>query len=46
MRIFVELWLKKKDDMPVDNLRKLAEAFDTLEHPVLTMKRTSVKQGV
>jgi hypothetical protein len=32
--------------MPVDNLRKLAKAFDTLEDHVLTMKHTSVKQGV
>jgi hypothetical protein len=32
--------------MPDDNLRKLLEAFDTLEDPVLAMKRTSVKQGV
>jgi hypothetical protein len=46
MRIFVGLWLKKKEEMPVDNLRKLAEAFDTLEDPMLAMKRTSVKWGV
>jgi hypothetical protein len=32
--------------MPVDKLQKLVAAFDTLEDPVLTMKRTSVKQGV
>jgi hypothetical protein len=31
MRMFVGLWLKKKEEMPVDNLKKLAEAFDTLE---------------
>jgi hypothetical protein len=46
MRIFVGLWPKKKEEMPVDNLRKLAKAFDTLEDPVLTIKCTSVKQGV
>jgi hypothetical protein len=46
MRIFVRLWPKKKEEMPVDNLKKLAEAFDTLEDPVLTMKCTSVKLGV
>jgi hypothetical protein len=46
MRIFVRLWLKKKEEMLVNNLRKLAEAFNTLEDPVLIMKRTSVKQGV
>jgi hypothetical protein len=32
--------------MPVDNLKKIAEAFDTLEDPVLTMKGRSVKWGV
>jgi hypothetical protein len=42
-RIFVALWPKKKEEMPVDNLRKLLEAFDTLRDPVLAMKRRSVK---
>jgi hypothetical protein len=28
-RIFVGLWPKKKADMPVDDLRKLAKVFDT-----------------
>jgi hypothetical protein len=46
VRISVGLWPKKKEEMPVDNLQKLATAFDTLEDPVLTMKRTSVKQDV
>jgi hypothetical protein len=46
MHIFVRLSPKKKEEMPADNLRKLAEAFDTLEDHVLAMKRTSVKQGV
>jgi hypothetical protein len=46
MRIFVRLWPKKKEEMPADNLWKLAEAFDTLEDYVLTMKHTSVKWGV
>jgi hypothetical protein len=32
--------------MPVDNLKKLVEAFDTLEDPVLAMKGRSVKRGV
>jgi hypothetical protein len=44
--IFVRLWPKKKEEMSGDNLRKLLEAFDTLEDPVLAMKRTSVKRGV
>jgi hypothetical protein len=46
MCIFVGLWPKKKEEMPVDNLRKLAEGFDTIEDPVLTMKYTLVKRGV
>jgi hypothetical protein len=46
MGMFVGLWPKKKEEMPVDNLKKLAEAFDTLEDPVLAMKCRSVKQGV
>jgi hypothetical protein len=35
-----------KADMLVDNLKKFAKAFDTLEDPVLTIKDQSVKQGV
>jgi hypothetical protein len=46
MWMFVGLWPKKKEEMPVDNLKKLAEAFDTLEDPVLAMKGRSVKRGV
>jgi hypothetical protein len=43
--MFVGLFLKKKDEMPADNLRKLVEAFDTIEDPVLAMKLTTVKRG-
>jgi hypothetical protein len=32
--------------MPVDDLTKLAEAFDTVEDLILTMKSRSVKRGV
>jgi hypothetical protein len=46
MRMFVRLWPKKKEEMSVDNLKKLAEAFDTLEDHVLAMKGRSVKRGV
>jgi hypothetical protein len=46
MQMFAGLWPKKKEEMPVDNLKKLVEAFDTLEDPVLAMKGRSVKQGV
>jgi hypothetical protein len=45
-RTFIVLWPKKKEEMPVDNLRKLLEAFDILEDPVLAMKCRSVKWGV
>jgi hypothetical protein len=43
MWMFVGLWPKKKAEMPVNNLKKLAEAFDSLEDPVLAMKGRSVK---
>jgi hypothetical protein len=45
-RMFVGLWLKKRAEMPTDDLKKLVEAFDTVEDPVLTMKSRSVKRGV
>jgi hypothetical protein len=32
--------------MPGNNLKTLIEAFDTVEDPVLALKRTSVKCGV
>jgi hypothetical protein len=44
-RMFIKLWPKKRAEVPVD-LKKLAEAFDTIEDPVLTMKSRSVKRGV
>jgi hypothetical protein len=44
--MFVGLWSKKRAEMPIDDLKKLAEAFDTIEDPVLTMKSRSVKRGV
>jgi hypothetical protein len=45
MRLFFELFLKNKNDFPARNLRKLVEAFDTLEDPTLQFKRSSVKRG-
>jgi hypothetical protein len=45
-RMFVGLWPNKRAEMPVDDLKKLAEAFDTIEDPVLAMKSRSVKRGV
>jgi hypothetical protein len=44
--MFVGLFLRKKDEMPTGNLRKLVEAYDTIVDPVLAMKLTSVKRGV
>jgi hypothetical protein len=43
--MFIGLWPKKSVEVPVD-LKKLAEAFNTIEDPVLTMKSRSVKRGV
>jgi hypothetical protein len=45
-RLFIGLFPKKKDEMPIGNLRKLVKAFDTLEDPILQLKLSSVKQGV
>jgi hypothetical protein len=46
IRLFVEFWPKKKDEMPSDNLWKLIAAFDTIKDPVRAIKRMSVKRGV
>jgi hypothetical protein len=40
------LFLKNKKEMPTGNLRKLVDAFDTLEDPTLQLKLSSVKSGV
>jgi hypothetical protein len=44
-RMFVGSWPKKRADMPADDLKKLAAAFDTVEDPILLMKSHSVKRG-
>jgi hypothetical protein len=44
--MFVGLSPKKRAEMPVDDLKSLAETFDTVEDPILTMKSRSVKRGV
>jgi hypothetical protein len=44
-RLFVGLFPKKKKDMPVNNLRRLVEAFDTLEDPTLQLKLSSMRRG-
>jgi hypothetical protein len=40
------LFPKKKKDILIVNLRKLVEAFDTLEDAVLQLKLSSVRRGV
>jgi hypothetical protein len=44
-RIFVGLWPKQKAEVPNNDVRKLAQAFDTTEDPVLQMKGLSLKRG-
>jgi hypothetical protein len=44
-RIFVGLWPKQKADVPVADLKKLANVFYTPKDPILLMKSRSVKQG-
>jgi hypothetical protein len=34
-RMFVGLWPKQKADVPNDDVKKLAKAFDTTEDPIL-----------
>jgi hypothetical protein len=41
--MFVGLFSRKRDELPIGNLKKLVKAFDTIEDPVLSMKLTSVK---
>jgi hypothetical protein len=42
-RMFVGLWLKQKADVPKDDVKKLAKAFDTTEDPILQLKGLSLK---
>jgi hypothetical protein len=44
-RLFIGLWPKKKAEVPKDNLKKLAKAFDTTEDPTLQLKGLSLKRG-
>jgi hypothetical protein len=44
-RIFVGLWPKQRAEMPDNDLKKLAKAFDTSNDPILLMKGRSVKRG-
>jgi hypothetical protein len=45
MRMFVGLWPKQKADIPKDDVKKLAKAFDTTEDPILQLKGLSLKRG-
>jgi hypothetical protein len=45
-RLFVGLFLRKKDELPIGNLRKLVESFDTIKDHVLAIKFSPGKQGV
>jgi hypothetical protein len=45
MRIFIGLWPKKRAEVPDNDLKKLAKAFDTFDDPILLMKGHSVKRG-
>jgi hypothetical protein len=40
------LFPKKRNEIPPDNLRRLVDAFDTIEDPVRVMKLISIKRGV
>jgi hypothetical protein len=40
------LFLKKKNEIPADNLWRLVDSFDTIEDPVYAMKLIWIKRGV
>jgi hypothetical protein len=44
-RIFVGLWPKQKAEVPHNDVKKLAQAFDTTDDPLLQMKGLSLKRG-
>jgi hypothetical protein len=44
-RIFVGLWPKQKAEVPDNDVKKLAQAFDTTDDPILHMKGLSLKRG-
>jgi hypothetical protein len=44
-RMFVGLWPKQKVDVPKDDVKKLAKAFDTTDDPILQLKGLSLKRG-
>jgi hypothetical protein len=44
-RMFIGLWPKPKAEVPNNDLKKLAQAFDTTDDPVLQLKGLSLKRG-
>jgi hypothetical protein len=44
-RIFVGLWPKQKAEVPNNDVKKLAQAFNTTEDLILQMKGLSLKRG-
>jgi hypothetical protein len=44
-RIFVGLWPKQKAEVPDNDVKKLAKAFDTPDDPILLLKGLSLKRG-
>jgi hypothetical protein len=44
-QIFVGLWPKQKAEVPNNDVKKLAQAFDTTDDPILQMKGLSLKRG-
>jgi hypothetical protein len=43
--MFVGLWPKQKAEVPNNDVKKLAKAFDTTDDPVLQLKGLSLKRG-
>jgi hypothetical protein len=44
-RMFVGLWPKQKAELPNNDVKKLAQAFNTTDDPILQMKGLSLKRG-
>jgi hypothetical protein len=44
-RMFIGLWPKQKAEVPNNDLKTLAQAFDTTDDPVLQLKGLSLKRG-
>jgi hypothetical protein len=44
--MFVGLWPKKKAEVPANDLKQLAKAFDSKDDPLLQLKGLSMKRGV